>query len=91
VKTEIAVELTRFTGAKLNLYRSDGCCMTLDVENEVCISNANGSVIKNFGIVTDANQFLEMAREFSAESVVEMQPKSLNRGKNPGLRPASTA
>lgn len=91
MKTEIAVEVTRFTGARLNLHRSDGCCLSLDVENEVCISNEKGSVIRNLGIVTDAKQFLEMALEFSAQSVVEMQPKSSNTGKNPGLYPASTA
>jgi hypothetical protein len=91
VKTEIAVEVTRFTGARLKLHRSDGCCMSLDVENEVCISNAQGSIIRNFGIITDAKQFLEMALEFSGQAVVEMQPKSSKTGKNSGLFSASTA
>lgn len=65
--------------------------MSLDVENEVCISNEKGTVIRNLGVITDAKEFLELALEFSAQSVVEMQPKSSISGKSRGLYPASTA
>ncbi|HTF66635.1 MAG TPA: hypothetical protein VK638_28525 [Edaphobacter sp.] len=68
MKTAIEVVHNRFAGARLNLKRSDGQCLSLDCENEAIITNASGKTIENIGQILDADDFLHIAAAFTAES-----------------------
>lgn len=71
--TEIEVVKNRFSGARLNLKRADGQCLTLDFENEVCIVGANGKIRDQFGFIRDAGEFLRIALEFTSAAPVTLK------------------
>jgi hypothetical protein len=75
LKTEIEVAHSRVSGPRLQLKRADGCCLTLDSENEACILNAKGKLVEGLGIITDAHEFLRLALEFSSARALALEPE----------------
>jgi hypothetical protein len=74
--TVIEVAHNRLSGPLLRLKRKDGCCLTLDFENEAFILDAKGHIIHNLGVITEAREFLTAAMEFSEKVAVVLQPGS---------------